>query len=264
MRASRLAVLLLLPLACAGSDDRVGEDRSRIDALAKDIQEIKQTQQEIARSLQAIRELLLGKRPSLDNVAVQVAGSPSLGEPTARATIVEFTDFQCPYCGEYAREGFGKIVEHYVKTGRVRYVIRNFPIEQIHPLAEKAAESAMCANEQGKYWPAHLLFFDNQQALGEVIRLQDADAVTVGIERRKFDQCLAAKHTTDAILRDLTDGVMLGVKGTPTFFLGYPDLKNSSQIRAVKSLVGAPPIHEFYAAIEELLQGDPATKHSGN
>jgi protein-disulfide isomerase len=244
-------LILLLPAICAGADDR-----NQTDALRKELEEIKQSQQEIARALEAIKNILLGKRPPLDNVAIQFTGSPVVGEATAKVTIVEFSDFQCPYCGTYAREAFGKIVDRYVKSGKVRYVIRNFPLEHLHPLAEKAAESAMCANEQGKYWPAHMLFFDNQQALGDVIKLEEGDAASVGIDRKIFEQCIATKRTTDAIMRDLTEGVALGVKGTPTFFLGYSDLKDPSQIRAVKSLVGAPPIQEFYAAIEELLKND--------
>jgi protein-disulfide isomerase len=242
-------LLFLSPNICLA-----GDDSSQLIALKGEIEQLKQGQQEMAKTLQAIKDILMGKGPPLDNLTVRVGDSPALGEKTARVTIVEFSDFQCPYCGAYARDTFEKIVDRYVKTGKVRYAIRNFPIEQIHPLAEKAAEAAMCAKEQGKYWEAHTLFFDNQHALEEVIKLQDADAVTVGINTTTFTQCVNSKKYTDLIKRDRTEGVELGVKGTPTFFLGYVDERDPTQIRAVKSLVGAPPLQEFAAAIEDLLK----------
>ena len=111
----------------------------------------------------------------------------------------------------------------------------------------------MCAKDQGKVWEAHRLFFDNQPVLNEVIRLQQGDAVTVGINTSVFEQCIASKKYTEFIERDLAEGIELGVKGTPTFFLGYSDLKDLSHIRAVKSLVGAPPIREFEMALDDLL-----------
>jgi protein-disulfide isomerase len=248
-RINRLCLIFLVPFICVAADDS-----SQLTALKNELEQIKQSQQEMAKTLQAIKEILKGKESLLDNTVVRLGDSPTLGDRTARVTIVEFSDFQCQYCGAYARDTFEKIVDQYVKTGKVRYVARNFPIEQIHPLAMKAAEAAMCAKEQGKFWEAHRLFFDNQPVLDEVIRLQQGDAVTVGINTSVFEQCIASKKYAEFITRDLTEGIELGVKGTPTFFLGYSDLKDLSHIRAVKSLVGAPPLREFEMALDDLLK----------
>jgi len=269
MLQKKIRIIFLLLLLCVFAIDptqlkaiqnQVGQikeqDATELTALRNDVEQIKQAQQEIAKSLQVIKDILMGKTPPLDNVDVQVEGSPTLGKETAEVTIVEFSDFQCPYCGTYARDVFGKIVDQYVKTGKVKYVVRNFPIEQLHPLAGKAAEAAMCANEQGKYWEAHALFFDNQPALDEVIRLQEGDATAIGINTAAFEQCIASNRYAELIKRDLAEGVRLGVKGTPTFFLGYSDVNEPSHIKAVKSLVGARPLQEFYAALDDLIKGE--------
>jgi protein-disulfide isomerase len=123
----------------------------------------------------------------------------------------------------------------------------------LHPLARQAAEAARCANEQGKYWKAHEFFFDNQPSLQEVIRLSGNDAVTVGVDSTALNTCVKSGKYAEVVQRDLLDGVRLGVKGTPTFFLGFTDPTDPSRVRVVKSLVGGLALREFQAVIEELL-----------
>ena len=108
---------------------------------------------------------------------VATDGAPSRGKADARVTIVEFTDYQCPFCSRYVRETYPQLDKEYVQTGKVKYVLRDLPLEAIHPLAMKAAEAAHCAGEQGKYWEMHDRLFANQTELARTDLAKHAQAL---------------------------------------------------------------------------------------
>jgi protein-disulfide isomerase len=236
----------VLPLVCLGYDDT-----AQITALRREIDEIQTTQKDIQKRLQGLKDLLTGKQPALENVFVNIAGSPTLGNDHAAVTVVEFTDFQCPFCAAYTRETLGRILGDYVDTGKVRYVVRSFPLEQVHPLAEKAAEGALCAGDQGKYWPAHDRFFANQQKLA--VDEMPGHAAALGLDSAVFHECLTRGKYAAVVDSDLEEGHALDVRGTPTFFIGFTDAQNPRRIRAIRSLAGNLPFREFQKAIEESL-----------
>jgi protein-disulfide isomerase len=190
---------------------------------------------------------------------VSIQGAPSRGSADARLIVVEFTDFQCPYCGKYARETFGAVEDSYIVPGKVRYVFRNFPLDDAHPNAFKAAEAAECANQQGKFWEMHARLFANQQALGPGDLLSHAQAV--GLDQAAFQKCLngAAKAK---IKRDFNDGLKAGVEGTPTFLMGT--LEKDGKVRILKRLSGTQTTAAFTAALDALLaaqgSGGPAPR----
>lgn len=129
-------------------------------------------------------------------------------------------------------------------------MIRDFPLESIHPYAFKAAEASHCANEQGKYWEMHDRLFANQKALG--IKELPKHAEALGMDATKFQQCLDSGKYAARIRKDLTEGQKLGVTGTPGFFLGITE-PNGTDLKAVRKIVGAQPYAAFQSAIESLL-----------
>jgi len=173
------------------------------------------------------------------NAAALPDDDPSLGDPNAPVTIVEFSDFQCPYCARFFANTLGLLKDKYVKTGKVRLVYRDFPLSSIHAEATGAAEAAACANEQGKFWEYHDKIFQNQQALGAANYKQWAKAI--GLDAVVFNQCVDVRKYADEVQKDFDDGRTAGVSGTPTFFING------------KMVVGALPIEEFESAIEEAL-----------
>jgi protein-disulfide isomerase len=241
--ALSLIFALSIPTAFAGDD---------VQELRKEIEALKAGQTEIQKNLQIVKDILMGKQPPLEDVFVNTAGAPMLGEKTAKVTIVEFSDFQCPFCGRYATQTMPQLLDEYVKTGKVRYVFRNFPLDQLHPLAEKAAEASACAGEQGKFWEAHDRFFKNQQALDA--KEMQGHAVVLGLDTPKFQQCLESGKYASRVKADLAEGQKYNVRGTPSFFFGT-EVKDS-KLRAVKFLSGALPIQDFKDVIDNLL--DPA------
>lgn len=175
--------------------------------------------------------------PTTAVVPVSPDDDPALGSPDAPVLIVEFSDFQCFYCARFANETLGPILDTYGDS--VRLVYRDFPLSSIHPQAEKSAEAAQCAHQQGKFWEYHDLLFENQQALD--IGSLKVYAQQLGLDSEAFDDCLDSGHFATEVEQDLTDGVNYGVTATPTFFV------NGRLVR------GAQPLSVFQALIDEEL-----------
>ena len=141
-------------------------------------------------------------------------------------------------------------MDEYVKSGKVQYIYKDFPLESLHPLAMKAAEAARCAGEENKYWEMHDRLYKNQQAL-DVNELQ-GHATVLGLDAPKFQQCLDSGKYTAQIRENMQEGQKYGVRGTPAFFLGKIDPKES-KVKAVTMLSGAQPYTAFQQALDKLL-----------
>lgn len=160
------------------------------------------------------------------------------GDENAPVTIIEFSDFECPFCGRYIEQTYPQIVESYIETGQVKYVFRDFPLS-FHQNAQKAAEAAECAGEQGMYWEMHDELFANQEALD--IDSLKGYAEDLGLDTEEFNECLESGEMYDEVQADMADGSRYGVQGTPAFFV-------NGQL-----LSGAQPYSAFEAAIEAAL-----------
>ena len=181
------------------------------------------------------------------NIASLMDDDPKLGSDSAPIVIVEFSDFQCPFCERFYTESFGQIKKDYIDTGKVQLIYRDFPLS-FHQYAEKGAEAAECANEQGKFEQMHNMLFEKQSewtAVGES-KLKEY-ATTLGLDTAKFNNCLDTNKYADEISKDFDAGQLAGVGGTPSFLIGKRD--GSAQI-----LVGAQPYSKFKVVIENLLK----------
>jgi len=221
------------------------------DALRREIEELREGQRRLEGQIEEIKKLLAGTRPpETRNVVVAVAGSPFKGEPTATVTVVEFSDYQCPFCRRYARDTFPRIEAEYVRTGKVRYVFRDFPIGSLHPRAFKAHEAGHCAGEQGKYWEMHDRLFKNQRAL--MVDNLRGFARDLGLKVEDFNSCLDQGKYATTVSEDLAAGSAVGVTGTPTFFIGKTAADGTIEATSVR---GAQPITSFRQAIDRQLEG---------
>jgi protein-disulfide isomerase len=227
---------------------------AELESLRKDIEVLKQGQLRIQKELEAIKDLLRAREippaVQIQDVFLSVDDDPFKGDENARLTLIEFSDYQCPFCARHFREILPQIERDYIKTGKLKYVFRDFPIESIHKEALKSAEAANCAGEQGKYWEMHDRLFANQKALG----LKDLPvyAQALGLDLSSFRQCLDSGRQVTEIRKDIADGVKAGVKGTPTFFLGFTE-PNDLKVKALSIIRGAQPYTNFREAIERLI-----------
>ena len=158
------------------------------------------------------------------------------GNSNAPVTIVEFSDFQCPFC-KRVTPTLEKLLTQY--EGKVRLAYRDFPLSQIHPQAQKAAEASRCAGEQGKFWEYHDLLFADQDTLDFQSLLKKAN--NLKLNEQKFEECLASGKYTAAVEKDLEAGEQAGVSGTPAFFINGIFLS------------GAVPLESFTRLIDEEL-----------
>ena len=143
-----------------------------------------------------------------------------------------------------------QIEREYIATGKIKYVVLDFPLESIHPNAFKAAEAAHCAGEQGKFWEMHVRLFANQRALAPSDLPLHAQAI--GVEMLPFAQCLDSGKYAPRVRKDLAEGQQAGVTGTPGFFFGVTD-PNEPKVKVLKVIKGALPYLSFKEAIESLL-----------
>jgi protein-disulfide isomerase len=217
------------PLAGKSEEEglKMVEDRLRQKKVAD-------RKQAFARELRArggVRMLVEPKR-----VDVALDDDPSRGSKDAPITIVEFSDFQCPYCSK-VEPTLKQIADRY--GDRLRWVYRDYPLN-FHPFAAKAAEAATCANDQGKFWEMHERMFQNQGKLG--VDDLKAYAASLGIDKAAFDQCLDSGKYTEEWKKDLADGTKYGVNGTPAFFING------------RFVNGAAPIDKFTSIIDDELE----------
>ena len=168
---------------------------------------------------------------------VDTEGFPGKGSEDAPVTIVEFSDFECPFCSRVVPT-LDRISERY--GDQVRIVFRQFPLDNLHPNARKAAEASLCAEEQGKFWEMHDAMFANQRQL-QVAQLK-RQAGELGLDTNAFDECLDSGRHAAQVQADVDAGAGLGVTGTPAFLING------------RFLSGAQPFEAFEKVIEDELR----------
>lgn len=238
----------------AGTPALRGQSSAEVDELRKEIQDLKKGQQQMQADLEAIKKALEPRKPDTFNATeIDLSGAPALGKNDAPLTLVEFTDYQCPFCSRHYRDTFPKIVADYVDTGKVRYILREFPLVSIHSAASKASEAALCAGEQGKYWAMHQKIFENQRQI-QPDNLK-AHGESIGLDTAKLAECLDSGKFAERVRNDTSMGQKFGVRGTPSFFLGKTG-DDPSKFTATERLVGAQPYDKFKEAIDQLIGGE--------
>ena len=255
-RSSVIGLLLGVcsPAGLGGPGQNRDKSDDDIAALKKQVQALEEGQQQI---LQQLRELkkLLEARPmppaagSSPLATLNVRGEPFKGEAGARIAIVEYSDFECPFCGKYSREIYPQIIDRYVKTGKVRYYFRDLPLP-IHPNALPAALAARCAGDQGKFWEMHDSLFANQDALSPK-DLADR-AAALGLDQPRFTDCFTRAKYADAIRRVASGARQMGIDGTPAFAIGQ--VRPDGEVITVNQVaLGADSFEEFKAVLDEVL-----------
>ena len=228
-----------------------GQQRtSEIDALRKDIEALKARQETLESQLAQLLAALRGEPQQPEKVTIDLSGARSRGRADAKVTLVEFSDFQCPFCGRHFRETMPQIDREYIQTGKVRYVFKDFPIETLHPQAPKAHEAANCAGDQNKYWEMWNRLFSNPRQFARPDLSKHAAAE--GLDVARFDECVDSGRYTASVKNSVEEAMSLGATGTPYIFLGVTQ-PGSDTLTATRLIRGAFPYERFKSAIDELL-----------
>jgi protein-disulfide isomerase len=215
------------------------------DAILKELREIKGL---LARQQQQTPAAPTAPQPPR-NLTVRSDAIYVLGNKDAPLTMVEFTDYQCPFCGRFEATTFPEIKKKYIDTGKMRLIVRDLPLTGLHPFAMKAAQAAQCAGDQGKFWEMKDILFRNQNKL-------DADSLSqyatkdLALNADTFKNCMTnGKHLKD-INEEARYAQSLGITGTPTFIIG----KSAGDSVEGQLVVGALPLENFDAVINEMLE----------
>jgi protein-disulfide isomerase len=225
------------------------------ESIMSAIDSLKAEQQEIIVQLNELKNLLRlglagrsGPEPPAPPSALTTDGEFFRGDSTATVALVEYADFECPYCGQYEHEIYPQISKDYIQTGKVKYFYRDLPLP-MHRRAMGAARAAHCAGEQGKFWEMHDSLFAKQNAIRDVD--MPGRAQELGLDSAKFAECLSSDRYTDELKQSAEEAQKMGIDGTPTFFVGKVD--PNGDVTNLKMIIGARPYGDFKSVIEESL-----------
>jgi protein-disulfide isomerase len=186
-----------------------------------------------------VAEAPVTQEPQYRRYDIPIENSYSLGPADAPITLVEFSDYQCPYCRRWHDEVYEPLLAAY--PGKIKFVYRHLPLESIHPDAIPAAEAAMCAGEQEAFWQFHEKLFSSE-ALGDQIFVQYAQEL--GLDMQSFESCVSDRKYQEAVSEDVNFAIDLGIRSTPTFFING------------LAIVGAQPLDVFKQVIDKELAGE--------
>jgi protein-disulfide isomerase len=250
-RAALIPVLFLF-LACSQSSAQAPRDN---ESLRKEIDALKAQQAEMQKSLDEIRDFLkaaTGGRfgaPSLVGTTFDTAGAPANGQPKAPLTLVEISDYHCPFCRRHVQQTQPRIYSDMVNSGKVRHVFVHYPIAQLHPDAYKSHEAAACAADQGKFWEFHTKLFETPLKTAEQLT---GLAQGAGLDVNAFRACLDSGKHAKEVQASVERISKMNVNGTPMFLLGRT--ASDSKVKVERIIEGAQPYDAFKMAVDELLQ----------
>jgi protein-disulfide isomerase len=243
-----LGALALTLLMSQGSGAAQNDDFAK---LRDEVARLNAQQLQILASLDELKKMMKGPGPPAlkPPQTMGVAGEPYKGEPTATLAIIEYADFECPFCRRFEHDIYPQIRDNYVNTGKLKYFHRDMPLA-FHQGAMPAARAVHCASEQGKFWEMH------DSLLGDAASLSPTDiddrAGKLGMNVSELDKCISSDRFADIIQRSITEASAMQVSGTPTFIIGTLDA-NGNLMSVKKTVVGASPFEAFKAAIDPLL-----------
>jgi protein-disulfide isomerase len=224
-----------------------GESANDIARLNKEVADLKREVAVLSRRVEQLSGGSKVQRPPQIRQSVSFAGNPRLGSSDAKIAMIEFSDFQCPFCRRYHNRTFDQIKQRYVDTGKLIYVYRDFPLPS-HRQAPMAAVAANCAGKQGAYWAMQRSLYAPGAQLSRDYYLSSAKRL--GLKPKKFEKCLSDRSQMDEVTRDTRYGASLGIRGTPAFFIGRVD---GEKIVEVTPVIGAQPLSAFTRAIDQAL-----------
>lgn len=247
-----VATSLLMLLGCGAPS---AQSPKETEALKKEIEALKASQAELQKSLDEVREFLKaitgGKfgAPSLVGTSVEIDGAPSNGPSTAPVTLIEISDYHCPFCRRHVQQTQPQLYAEYVNPGKVRHVFLHYPIEQLHPDAYRSHEAANCAADQGKFWQLHAKLFETPlRTIEQLVPVSQS----LGLDANALRSCLESGKYAQAVKDSVARIQKLGISGTPHFLVGRTPA-GGGPMKISKIVEGAQPYSVFKTAIDAVI-----------
>lgn len=208
-------------------------------------------QEAVNRDRELIQKLMSQTRlpdPEVKDVEFDIGENPVEGDVSAQLIMVQFSDYSCHHCALYTRETYPEIVKDYVDTGRLRYVVVDYPLPGNLP-AIRAAEAAHCAADQGKFREMHEEIMYAQESLDDI----DSMAASVGLDMEKFNTCMESKKYEPLVNEDIELGTKLKIPSVPNFIIARTDPANGKKVTGISYIRGAKPFEYFRMEIDKAL-----------
>ena len=223
------------------------------DEVLKQLSELRQDNAALHSEVGALKkqvEALAGNKGDGEKkkLADVVGGNATLGKADAKIIVAEFTDYECPFCRKFGTKCFPELRKEYIDTGKVRYVVRDYPLP-FHGQARQAAIATRCAGEQKAYWEMKQGLFEHQDRLGKELFAEQAQALK--LDGGWFQKCLQEPRIGEAIDRDVAYANSIGVQATPTFLIGRVE---GNTVKDIKAVSGAMAFKDFAQQIETMLK----------
>lgn len=232
----------------ASTKEELLELKEQVAEMRQELAEIKTLLEEGARAPAPTAP------PGFREQTVSIEDAVVKGDENAPVTIIEYSDYQCPYCARNYREVMPLIQSEYVDTGKVKFVMREFPLTSIHPNAMNASKAALCAGDQDRYWDMHNLLFENQRQLDA--ESLNTHAASLELNTDEFKRCMEDTASTRRVQADMASGARLGMRGTPGFYIGHTDPDNPDKVHLTVAIRGAQGIDQFRASLNDLLDAE--------
>ncbi len=228
---------------------RPGISQEQADSIVTELKQIRQLlekqQVQLARVMAPQQP---GPPPPPEKVQMSIGnGWYALGRVDAPVTLVEFADYQCPYCKRFHTDAYAELKKNYIDTGKVRFVSRDLPLE-FHPFALKAAEAVRCAGDQNKYWELRDSLYANAAPPNEEVIKRSVESLS--LDEKGFQSCMDSDKYKADVQKDASEAATLQISGTPTFVLAKSAKDKLDGIR----MIGAQPFSAFQSAIDRLLK----------
>ncbi len=247
-----IALLFLYGYDAEAKTTQQSKVEQELSALQQEVSELKEQLATIGSQVKDIHEIAINaQRPKHRTLATQenFAGNGSLanlGDATAKLAIVEFSDYECPYCKHYVDTTFTKLKSNFIDKGKVKYIARDFPLS-FHKQAKGAAVAANCSLQQGAYWPMRERLFHNVDQLSDDLYHSSAEQLELDMD--KFAKCLKDETVLAKVEQDMSYGLSLGIRGTPSFLVGKVE---GDHLINPTLLVGAQSYETFAAVLNDL------------
>jgi len=249
--AGTVALPLVLLLPRAPGAEKAKPEAAREPGITREqadqiLEELRQIRQLLERQQQQQQPQ---KPQGPPRAQIDLNGAEMLGSHSAPITVVEFTDYQCPFCQRFHLSVFGEMKKNFIDTGKVRFYSRDMPLDSIHPNAMRAAMSARCAGEQGQFWKLRDIMGAHPDKL-EMADLVD-DASSLQMDAKAFRACVESGKYREAVQSNVLEALKFGIGGTPSFVVG----KSTPEGVDGEVVEGAQPLTEFAKVFARLEAG---------
>ena len=236
------------PVFAADADWLANEILTQLSDLRRDMKRLKDQVNDLQDEIKTLKTSNKGsvkKKPLL--TSFELGTGNFMGDKDAKLAVVEFTDYQCPFCGRHAKGTLEQIKEKYINQGKLQYVIRDFPLN-FHKQGKSAAVAAACSGDQGKYWEMHEKLFQNPKKINQ--KGYQLLASELELNADNFSQCLEDPAQMRRVESDIALGNSLGITGTPAFIIGRIE---DGKLTDLKALTGALPFSSFTRVIDKMI-----------